>query len=490
VLCVTGCQRESKPSQQRIAFLPFENLTGDAALNWISNAAPAIVEDDLAGVPGLVAMRVPQLSDAYLSRATRFVHGYFTGSASSLHFAVEVEDAALHKFAEPSRVSGDVLTAMNAAAKNIAPGAHQFPTANPEAVVAWGRGEFDRAVTLDPDFGLASLAWAEKLQRGGDPARAIEVSTQALDRPNLRTAMDRARLALFVATLRHDLPARVKALQEMVAQAPSDAALLQALANLETTAHHFREAAAHDRELLKLAPSIPNLLNTTGYAEAFAGDLDAARKTFEEYGRQPGQKANSLDSLGEALFMTGKFAEAENDFLEAHKADPALLAGADLLKAAYAHWLAGTGKAAELKGADALMAQYLKFRLNQHDVLAAWREASWLWVTGRRDQAMAKLAELPNKQLAAQQTAVWHGKLQLPKDLDTLKQRYESTAPASDAQIRLMYASALVEAGKKDEARALLEFWPMPWAPGEPVLESWVLPTFIELRTAVGLPAQ
>jgi hypothetical protein len=28
--------------------------------------------------------------------------------------------------------------------------------------------------------------------------------------------------------------------------------------------------------------------------------------------------------------------------------------------------------------------------------------------------------------------------------------------------------------------------WPMPWAPGDAVLESWVLPKFIELRQAIG----
>ena len=65
----------------RIAILPFENLTGDASLDWISAAAPAIVVSELSGSARIAAFRAQTVSDAYLSGATRFVHGYFTGRA-------------------------------------------------------------------------------------------------------------------------------------------------------------------------------------------------------------------------------------------------------------------------------------------------------------------------------------------------------------------------------------------------------------------------
>jgi hypothetical protein len=165
-----------------------------------------------------------------------------------------------------------------------------------------------------------------------------------------------------------------------------------------------------------------------------------------------------------------------------------------LLKAAYAHWLAHDESAADLKAADAEFAQYVKFRTNQHDPQIAWREASWLWTTGRRPQAMAKLAEVPNKQLAAQQAAVWKGQIQLPKDVEGLKKRYYATQPSADGQVRLLYAAALLtsagDEGKKDEARALLKLWPMPWSAGDVVLDSWVIPEYLELRTAAGMPAR
>lgn len=535
-LALSACSRAPDPSIhttsgsaasiQRIVFLPFENLTDDPSLDWVASAAPTIAAEDLTGIQGLESLRAPNVSDGYLKQATRFVHGYFTGAASTLRFEIEVEDAARHKVAASASENGTVLAAMNAAAKWIAPQAHPFPSPNPEAVQAWGRGEYERAVNLDPDFGAAWLAWAEKLQKTGDAARAVEVAAQALARSSLRPDLDRARIALFSADAQHDSDAREKALTELARLQPSNAAVLTALAETAMNARHFREAAAHYRDLAKVATPAPNTspLNLLGYAEAFAGDLAAARKAFEEYGREPGQQANSLDSLGEAFFMRGKFPEAEQYFLEAHKSNPSLLAGEDLLKAAYAHWLAGdsairpvtreatpkgataargnnrgptSGGAtnappspadipgADLKGADALMAQFLQFRRNQKDALVAWREAMWLYSTGRREQAIARMADVPNRQLAQRQIAVWNGDVESTHDLAQLKQRYDNTPPSADSQVRVLYAAALIAADQKDEARPLLELWPMPWAPGDALLDSWVLPKFMELRVAV-----
>ena len=184
-----------------------------------------------------------------------------------------------------------------------------------------------------------------------------------------------------------------------------------------------------------------------GYAQAYAGQLDSAKQTFEKYGKQPGQGPNSLDSLGEAYFMNG----------------------ADLLKAAHAHWLAG-----DLNGADAIAAKYLR---------DPWREASWYFSTGRRDRAIAKLQSAPDKQLIQRQVAVWNAPL--PGDLAGLKTRYEHTPPSSDGEIRTFYAAALLKAGQKDEARKLATLWPLPLEQGvDPLFESLVFPTFLEVQKA------
>src|SRR5207344_1882048 len=97
----------------------------------------------------------------------------------------------------------------------------------------------------------------------------------------------------------------------------TDPSLYEALGESEMKARHYAAAASAFSKIIELDPENVGALNSLGYADAFAGDLDGARRTFEDYGRQPGQRPNSLDSLGEVFFMRGKFTEAEKYFLDA-----------------------------------------------------------------------------------------------------------------------------------------------------------------------------
>jgi tetratricopeptide (TPR) repeat protein len=419
------------------------------------------------------------VNDAYLLKATRFVHGYFTGRDGSLRFAIEVEDTSRHKMVSSSVATGGVLDAMDAAAPSLAPVTHAFSTTNAEAVTAWGHGDDERAVAIDPDFGTAWLDWVQKLAATGNTPQATETAQRALARPTLRSPVDRARIRFETAVLRKDAAARERALVELARLEPADEAASLALAQAEFNARHFRDAAAQYRNLLRLDPANAAAMNSLGYAEAYSGELDAARKSFEEYGQQPGQKTNSLDSLGEAFFVNGRFTDAEKYFMAAYQSNPSFLGGADLLKAAYARWLAG-----DLVSADASMKSYLEFRAKLHDPLIVWREASWDFTTGRGEQAIAKLQNAPpnQKDLAEKQTAVWRGTVPMPNDLTALHQSYEQTEPASDGEARTFYAAALFAAGRKEEARALVALWPLPDSAGDPLFQSLVYPEFIELR--------
>ncbi len=480
ILGLGSCSRGSH-AVDRLAILPFENLTGDASVDWVASAGAAIVTADLAGVPKAFAQQTQTQSDAYLANATRFVHGYFTGRAGALRFEIEVEDASRHKVIAEETGTGDVLVTMNAMAKGLDPSAHSFSTSNAEAVAAWGHREFERAATLDPDFGAAWMAWVETLAQRGETAHAIEAAKRALARPSLQSKVDRARIELLAATLGRDTVGRAKALAALTRLLTTDAPLLEALATTELNARRFSSAVEVLKSILKLDPEDATARNSLGYAQVYAGDLDAAAKTFEAYGKLADQKTNSLDSLGEAHFMNGRFAEAEKYFLQAHESNRAFLGGADLLKAAYAHWLGG-----DLKGADGLMSRY--FDVRRGDPLLAWREAAWDYATGRRDQAIAKLRSLGDAQLVERQLAAWNQAA--PQDRDALKQSYEHTPPSADGQARTFYAAALAGAGQKDEARKLLTLWPLPAeSGGDPMRESTVFPKFIEVRRALGMPA-
>lgn len=462
---------------RRLAILSFDNLSGDPSLDWIVSATPSIVAAQLTGLAHVLPTRASSIGDAYFSRATTFVHGYFTGHESALNFVVELEDSARHKTIQVIKVDGGLLQCADRIAHRLDSEAHPFTTTNADALSAWGHGDYQHAVSIDPDFGQAWMSWVQMLAASGDSARAIDIASQALAHP-LRGKIDRAQIGLLLATLRKDDAARRTTLAVLVQLMPADTGVIKAMADMEMKFRRFSAAAGLYRTILRADPGDVPTMNALGYAEACASNVPAARQAFEEYGRQPSQQPNALDSLGESYFMNGRFNEAEKYFLEAHTRDAELLGGGDLLKAAYAHWLGG-----DLPGADSIAQRYLQFRASVHDPVLVWRQAVWLYSTGRSEQAIAKLKSAPSgeAQLVDQQLALWRAASGSPKDLTSLKDTYDRTPPPGDGQVRTAYAAALLAAGQKDEARQLLTRWPLP-EPADSLTESPMFPRFIELR--------
>ena len=464
---------------ERIAFLPFENLSGDAALDWLSRAGPQVVTDQLLG-GAVVPLQAAAIRDAYASGATRLVHGYFEKRRESVHFEFVVEDARTHKAVENVSASGNALPVLDQLARKLDPGAHAFSSANPQAVAAWGRGQYEEAVSLDPDFGAAWLSWAQSLATAKDTAQASMIAARALARSSLRSPADRLQLQYLSASLHQDAQAADEALSALARLMPHDLSLLRRLAAEQMATRRFSDSAKSYQALLQEEPDDIESWNQLAYAQALAGDVESAQKSLERYGRDPAHAANALDSRGETLFLNGKFGEAEKNFLQAHDKNSAMLGGGDLLKAAYARWLGG-----DLPGADHLFGRYLAFRTEQKDPLVSWRQAVWEYATGREPAAIAHLSSVtspPAANVARAQLAQWMDLSKLPQDPAVLKQAYEHAPPAADGLARVLYAAALARTGQKDEARKLLVLWPLPGSDSDPLLQSLVFPKYLELK--------
>lgn len=476
---LAACRTSPDAAAERIAFLTLDNLTGEASLDWIGRAVPAMASEQLTGVSRIVPVPAGVLRDAYNAQATRFVHGYFERRGGQLRFTFTEEDAASHKMTRTLSVDGDVLAASDRLAKQTDPSAHPFSSTNLEAISAWGQTEFERAVALDPDFSAAWLAWVQQETAAGRREQALAVAGRALARPDWRSPIDRARTALLAASLRNDQDARGKALMDLVRLVPNDTVSMRALAEQEMNTRHYPESVRLYRELIRLsAAPDPFVRNLFGYALFYSGDLTAARREFDEYGRAPGHEANALDSQGEVLFMAGQFADAERYFTQAHEKAPDLLEGVDLAKAAYARWLAG-----DLAGADTIFENFLRYRSEHGDQAVVWRRAVWEYATGRSGQAMSRLmaATGPVSDLAQRQLQVWNNPDRLPEDLAGLELAYGRTPPSSDGLVRTLYARALVRNGRQEEARKILVLWPLPET-GEPLLQAFLYPLYLELR--------
>ncbi|MDP8990190.1 MAG: tetratricopeptide repeat protein [Acidobacteriota bacterium] len=466
---------------ERIAILPFDNLTGDATLDWVSMAAPAMLAEELAGASRVLAVRVNTVGTAALAGATELLHCTYTQRGGTLEISYALEDAERHRMVSVGSAPGTVLFAVSTLARALDTSAQPFSTPSADAAAAWGRGEFERAVMLDPDFGAAWESWIAQVQQSGKPDAAEAIAERALARSSLWTPLNKARIQLSSALLRRDETARIAALTELARLTPRDSGTLLALAEIEQRNRRFPAAEEFYRRALAIDPANGGALNGLGYAQGEAGDIDGAKKTLEQYGQKPEQAINALDSLGEVHFMNGRFADAEKYFAQASARQANFLNGGPLMKAAYAHWLGG-----DLAGADALMQKYLA---NQNDQKIVWRQAVWFYATGRRDQALAMLDKAPADQAAAmdRQRSVWRGEVHPPEDLQQLKKIFESTNPAGDGLPRILYAAALATAGKTEEARALVKIWPLPETAADPLLQSLLYPRFLELRKTLGV---
>jgi tetratricopeptide (TPR) repeat protein len=433
-----------------------------------------------------VAVNVATVSDGYLSGASRLVHGYFDGPAS---FHIAIEDLATHKMVATEDLHGGLLASMDRTSHLINPEARPFSTSQEAEVVAWGEGNYEEAVSKDPGFSAAWLEWVRQLMTQKENQKALEVAGRALAaQPPLRSPVDRAQIELLAATLKNDQAGRIKALDGLAHLDPLDVQLWRTLAEAQMNARNYSQAVSAYQQELQLEPQSAEARNLLGYAQGFAGDVEGARQTFTLYGKLPNQAANSLDSLGEIYFLNGKFAEAEQTFLAAYNNNVQFLGGADLVKAAYAKWLGGN-----LDGADQTMKEFLIARVKQHDPLTTWREAVWLYATGRQAQAQSSLQrslgddDLPKetRDLTEKQLALWKAPGALPKDPGALKTLYERTPPSQDGLIRAFYAKVLLGSGRKEEARKLVGLWPLPEAGGDPLYQAFLYPTFLEVRKAV-----
>jgi hypothetical protein len=126
----------------------------------------------------------------------------------------------------------------------------------------------------------------------------------------------------------------------------------------------------------------------------------------------------------------------------------------------------------------------LTFRTQQKDALVPWRQAVWEYSTGRAQAAIARLSNVsgPVENIARAQLALWKDLSKLPQDPVALKQAYERTPPTADSLSRVLYAAALAQAGRKDEARKLIALWPLPGADSDPLLQSLVFPKYLQLK--------
>jgi Flp pilus assembly protein TadD len=502
---LVSCSHSASPhgAVERIAIIPFENLTPNTDLDWIGSASAAILAYDLTGPRDVHPMRAPTIRDARLDRSDRRVAGYFANEQGAIVFHVTIEDGRKPRtvrMLELKAAPGDVGGAINRLAKELNNNSRSLAGCNGEALRLYGdalggAGDYNAVIQADPQCMPAYLSQAENDLAHGDRDGAARACAAALTQPNVN-AIDRSELEYLCATAKNDTAARLQALQRLASALPSDPDVLRGMGDLEMAARNIPAAVRSYERAAQVDPDDGLLWNTLGYARAEAHDLKGARQALEQYQTVSSpDDTNALDSLGEVSFYLGDFRAAENYFLEANRKNPEALGGREPLKAAEARMMTG-----DLAGADAILAR-------AH--VSAIDAAEWEFITGRRKKAIARLQPMAQTPAVKVQLLLWNaqtgngpvpqsagaqlsqavalllgGKFEAAAPL--LEQIYSATNPTADAQVRTLLAWAYVGSGRPDAARKLLDLYPIPLASGgEELLASLVFPRFVQLRGQV-----
>ena len=350
---------ETLDEGERFAFLAPDNQTGDASLSWSTE----VIHRGLAAAVG-AGVAADTVAEARLAPGfNRIVYSTLTRTTTpgEVRMHTAIFDQAGHQFNREYTVSGDVLQVINRMATSINPDANALGAKSVDVLRKWPVFTGDMAnfegkclalVEAEPGFGAALGSCAEQLVNSG-------------------------RLE-SVRALLHRIPA------ERSEEFSPDVQFVfgQSLMALK----EYAKAADVYRSVVSTRPVVKNLL---GYAEALAGRCDAGKQAIEEYGRQPGQEPNALDSLGEISYFCGQYKDAEKYFLASeakYLSDPRGVM--EPVKAAASRMM--TGDAA---GADKIATSYFQKIAKSNPQAVATLQPVWTTIMKAPIEDRRKLVE-------------------------------------------------------------------------------------------------
>jgi tetratricopeptide (TPR) repeat protein len=365
----------------------------------------------------------------------------------------------------------------------------------------------------DVDRARVELVEAE-LKGNAEERRRSMVALSRLISTDPQTLASLGDLALS----RREFTAAADYYKNALALLPDSYELLNQLGYVEAYRNRIDDARAVLERYRSLQPEERNPLDSLGEVHFIDGHFAEAEKYFlEAQSRAPGAGSFELVKAAQSRLMQGNIAGADELFQRyigprqnAH--DPRAV-----LESSQWFYLTGRRKQAlaALEGAASMAgdagafatAQLSLWRLGAGDAQGAKTLADRALQnsTGAAVRSIAALCQFlaePRADAAALQSAaestisnpefrdlaVAYAMLyarNFPAAVHELKPLYEKTSPAVDGPIRTLYAWALVESGKVDQAAPLVEVYPTPLSSLENPFNSLVFPRFLAVRAAV-----
>jgi tetratricopeptide (TPR) repeat protein/predicted Ser/Thr protein kinase len=372
-IAVRGIIPKAKGAVRTLAVVGFENLTGDAAYEYLKKAIPNLLItsleqskyldvmswerlNDLAG-PRERDISLPSERDVWFEICRRegveaIVLGSFTKAENLFATDAKIYDVQTKNLLKSTgsrgegvgsilrtqidelsrEISKGVGLSERAAAKSAVP-ITQVTTASMEAYESFlkGQEDFDRyyfdearlslekAVEKDPDFALAYFYLARVYQNLADAPRAEKALE--LFKKLSRTGTAKGKEGFYITALSRlmekDPEGYVRGLKDVIHADPGDKRALVDLAWFYKNQKKYAEAIPLFDKALEIDPDFGYALNLLAYTYSEMGEKEKALETFDRYAAALPGDANPLDSMGDLYFLTGKFGAARAKYEQA-----------------------------------------------------------------------------------------------------------------------------------------------------------------------------
>jgi len=364
---------KAKGAVRTVAIVGFENLTGEAAYEYLKKAIPNLLITSLEQSKYLDVVSWERLNDLagpkdrdvasaedrdFWFEACRrtgvdaLVLGSFTKADNLFATDAKIYDVQTKNLLKSSgsrgegvgsilrtqidELSVEIARGVGLSARAVGKGAvpiSKVTTASMDAYQLFLKGQQDferyyfddarvsleKAIEMDPTFALPHFYMARVYSQAADAPRAAKEFEvfKKLSQAYPRKGKDGLRIAALTAVLDKDLDKYQKLLNEIIKSDPSDKRAHADLGAFYRSQKKLSEAVAEFEKSLALDPDFGYPQNLLAYTLAEMGEKDKAIAAFERYAASHPGEANPLDSMGDLHFLYGEFDKARAKYQQA-----------------------------------------------------------------------------------------------------------------------------------------------------------------------------
>lgn len=182
---------------------------------------------------------------------------------------------------------------------------------------------FDKAISLDPNFGLAELSRANVSPTGKEFFDHLKKAVSLADKGS---EGERLLILSTEAGANGNVVKQKELLDKLVAAYPNDERAHFNLGGYYFGQQEYPQAIEHYKKATQLDPKYSSAFNILGYAYRQAGDYANAEQAFKKYIELIPKDPNPYDSYAELLLKMGRFDESITQYRKALSIDPNFVA--------------------------------------------------------------------------------------------------------------------------------------------------------------------